>query len=403
MFNKTRTELLGPILNLSDACLAVALAAMLIDRSRSKKPIVLPRIIVVLFVVVTIAALQSLWKLGWTYDTIRAYRWALQLPLTFLLGANLVNSPQRAGKLVAVLLCGAALAALQHIAFVWNVWRNLNLQSYDAIRTISFWGGCMASAFLATAAVWKLPLNTWKRTIFIIAGVLFLTTLFMNQTRSLWLGTAGSAFFLMVMYKKKNQILNFFRFGIIALLIVMGMVFVLKTTMPNIRILDMTVKRANDLLNDKTRKMETSTREKSFHTEMASWMDGTLIFGRGLYFFQTIKKPRDWKRYVAFAHLGYITYLSQLGLIGLIAYGVYLPLSVILDGRWLWSYGGDPAIRYVGVLGVASIICLSIMFIMSSQLLSPGYESPGVLYGAMWALVRWRKTENEHLCKVEIK
>jgi hypothetical protein len=392
MFNKTRTTFLGPILNLSDACMLVALIAMLFDRLRSNEPVLLPKIIVILFVVVTIAGLQSLWKLGWTYETIRAYRWALQLPLALFLGANLVTSAQRARKLVAVLLCGAVLAALQHIAYVWSAWRTPNLQSYEAVRTISFWGGCMSSAFLVTTVVWKLPANMWKKIAYIIMGILLLTSLLMNQTRSVWLATACSIPCLLVLFKLRNRFVSIMRFGIIAALIVFGMVIVLKFTMPSVRVLDMTLKRVNTLLNDKTRKMETSTREKSFRTEMASWMDGTLIFGRGLYFFQTIKTPRDWKRYIAFGHLGYVTYLSQLGLIGLLAYGVYLPLSIIQDGRWLWSYGGEPIIRYIGLLGTASIICMSIMFIMSSQLLSPGFEAPGILFGAMWALVRHYKT-----------
>jgi hypothetical protein len=304
---------------------------------------------------------------------------------------------------VAVLLCGAVLAALQHIAYVWSAWRTLNLQSYEAVRTIVYWAGGMSSAFLVTAVIWKLPANMWKKIAYIIMGVLFLTSLLMIQTRSLWLATATTIPCLLILFKLRNRFVSIMRFGIITALIVLGMVIVLKFTMPNVRVLDMAIKRVNTLLNDKTRKMETSTREKSFSTEMASWMDGTLIFGRGLYFFQTIKRARDWKRYIAFGHLGYVTYLSQLGLIGLIVYGIYLPLSIIKDGRWLWSYGGDTVIRYVGLLGTASIICLSIMFIMSSQLLSPGYEAPGILYGAMWALVRRCKTGDENICRVEIK
>jgi len=121
---------------------------------------------------------------------------------------------------------------------------------------------------------------------------------------------------------------------------------------------------------------------------MSSWMDGTLIFGRGQYFFQTVRNPHNYAYLAAFNHLGYVTYLPQLGLIGLFVYGFYFPLSIIRDGRWLWRYGSLPILRYVGLLGSASIICPPIMFLMSSHFLAIGYFAPGTLYGALWSLTR---------------
>ena len=387
MFNKTRTEWLGPVFNLSDACLLIALIAMLVDRSRSKKPILLPRIIIILFFVVTIAGLQSLWKLGWTYETIRAYRWALQLPLTFLLGANLVTGSQRARKLVAVLLCGAVLAAVQHLLFVSNVWqtKSLNMQTYELMRTISYWGGCLASAFLLSAVVWKLPTTLVRKALYFFVGILFLATLFLNQTRSIWLATIASIPFLLVVLKIRYPIRRLIRIVVLTCIMVVAFAWACQYLIPGLDVFGVVDERAYTLLSKES---HMGTRERSFSAEMTSWMDGTLIFGQGLDFMQTVKNSEDPSRRIAFGHLGYVTYLSQLGLIGLLAYGIYLPLSIIKDSRWLWFYGGEPIIRYVGLLGTASIICLSIMFIMSSQLLSPSYSAPGILYGAMWALVR---------------
>jgi hypothetical protein len=60
----------------------------------------------------------------------------------------------------------------------------------------------------------------------------------------------------------------------------------------------------------------------------------------------------------------------------------------------LWRCAEPEVLRYLGLLGVASIVCLSIMFVMSSQFLSLGAFAPGVLYGAVWAAVRGQRTES---------
>jgi hypothetical protein len=101
-----------------------------------------------------------------------------------------------------------------------------------------------------------------------------------------------------------------------------------------------------------------------------------------------MRVTNDPEKDIAFAHLGYVTYLSQLGMLGFIIYAMYLPITVICESRSLWFRGNDPAICYLALLGGASMVFLSLMFVMSSQFLSPGFEAPGVLYGAMWSLNR---------------
>jgi hypothetical protein len=397
--NQTRTSLLGPYLNLGDACLLIAVVALFIENMRSKMPLLLPQVVLLLLLVLTIGLYQSLWKLGLTYETMRAYRWGLELPLSLFLGANFVTSAARAKKLVGALFCGAALTALQHILFVWTAWRQLDVQAYSAIRTIGFWGGCMASAFLVTAVIWKPPANMWKKIVLVVAGVLFLATLLMNQTRSLWFATAGAIPLLVLLFKRTNRLASLMRYTVITVVVILGTALVVRQVLPGLSFFDLTTSRFEMLMDDNTRKMQTSTRERSFYIEMNNWMDGTLVFGRGLYFFQTFRNPKeDWREYAAFGHLGYVTYLSQLGLIGFLVYGLYLPLSIIRDGRWLWYHSDDPAIRYTALLGTASMICLSIMFIISSQFLSSGYAAPGVLYGAIWALARQPKPIEESVC-----
>jgi hypothetical protein len=395
-FNQTRTSLLGPYLNLGDACLLVALLALFFDKFRSEKTVWLPKIVLALLFVLTIAALQSFWKLGWTYETARMYRWGIQLPVAFFIAANFVDTSARAKAFIGALLCGAVLAAVQHLYYVWVAWRIMNLQAYSAIRTISYLGGCMSSAFLVTAVIWKLPANLWKKIPFLMAGILFFTSLLMNQTRSLWFATAGAVLCLLVLFKRRNRIVNIMRFGIIVVLVVFAAVWVSQHVMTELNVFDLATRRIKLLFDEDARIISTGTRERAFKAEMGSWLNGTLLFGRGLYFMQTIRNPEVSTHHIAFCHLGYVTYLSQMGLIGLLVYSVYFPLSVVRQSRWLWQHGDGSVLHYMGLLGGASIILLSIMFVMSSSFLGLSYFAPSVLYGSVWSMARReRKTINE--------
>jgi O-antigen ligase/polysaccharide polymerase Wzy-like membrane protein len=390
-FNHTRLPGLGPYLNLADACVLVALAGFFFDRIANKRPIRTPQIVPLILFVLVLAASQSFWKFGWTYETIRALRWCLQLPIFIFLGANMVDSGDRARKLVVALLIGALLAAGQHVLTVANIWwtKSLTMENYKVMRTIAYWGGGMAAAFLLTAVVWKSPASLGKRVCCLMVGVLFLGTLFLNQTRSIWLAATGSVFCMPVLFKSGYPVRRIARFAVLVVVIAVVSAGAFQRVMPGLNLLEMVTGRATQLVSDDPQfKAHTSTRKNAFDFEMDAWWKGTLVFGRGLWYVQKMKQSEDPKRRIAFGHLGYVTYLSQLGMIGFLVYAVYLPFGVIRDSRYLWFHDRRPAVRYVALLGGASIVFISLMFLMSSQFLSPGFEGPGVLYGAMWALAR---------------
>lgn len=390
MFNQTRLAGLGPYLNLSDACVLVAVAAFFFDRVAAKKPVQVPQIVPLLLFVVILGAVQSFWKLGWTYDTMRATRWALDFPIAYFLGANLVTSADRARKLIWILLAGALLAAVQHHLYVVHIWRSksVNMATYEGLRTIGYWGGCMASAFLVSALAWQSPRGVWRKAFWAVAALLFIGTIFMSQTRSLWLATAAGGLCVMIVFGRGHRLRGIMRVTLPGAIVVLGGVWLCGRVMPGLSVPEVLVGRMSKLFARNTQNLHVGTRERAFHIEMDQYLHGTLIFGRGLSFFQTIPNPKADDRNIAFGHLGYVTYLSQLGVIGLLVYGLLLPLWTFLDASRLWRYGHDPALRYLGLLGGASILCMSIMFLMSSQFLAVGYFAPAVLYGGVIALAR---------------
>jgi hypothetical protein len=390
MFNKTRPIGLGPYLNLNDVCVLLALMACYVDRVAGRKPVRIPQIVALMLSVVVIAGAQSAWVFGWTHTTQGLLRGALDFPIAFLLAANLVDSTERARKLLWTLVAAVVLAAGQHVLFVAHTWatKSLSLETYAAMRTIGYWAGCLPSAFLLTAVVWPAPRSPVLKVLRLAAGVLLLATIFLNQTRSLWLATLATVPLLMLALRRTNWLAVSARLAVSGVVIVLALGFLCQRLIPGLDIGVVMKGRLTSVLERDPRLSGMGTRQRAFGVEMASWMQGTMLFGRGLGFFQGIENPEDGAHEVAFAHLGYVTYLSQLGVVGFLVYGVLLPLLVLRNGLTLWKYGREPVLRFLGGLGTASIISMSIMFVMSSHLLGFTYFSTGVLYGALWALVR---------------
>lgn len=387
-FNQTRLAGLGPYFNLGDACMLVALLAFFSDRIVGRKPIRVPQVVLVMFFVLTFPAAQSLWKWGWTYDTLRACRWAIQFPLAYFLGANMVTSETRVKRLIGVLLAGALLAAGQHVLGVVDIWRtkSISMETYHRIRTIGFWAGCMPSAFLIAAAIWTKPRGARGVVLYTGGGLLLFASLLLNQTRSLWIGTAGAVMCVILLFGRHHRMRRIMNLAVCLLLLFVAFGLLCQHLLPGIDISQIVTDRVQSLMSSSPdANVHLGTRARAFRAEMGCWLKGTLIWGRGLQFFQTIHSPEPLDQRIAFNHLGYVTYLAQMGLIGLLAYGVFLPLTVLNHGLWLWQDGNVSTDRYLGLLGAASLICLSLMFAGSSHFLILGYEAPGVLYGAMWA------------------
>jgi hypothetical protein len=347
----------------------------------------MPQIVGLMVFVITMASVQTLWSSGWTLQTARYCRGALDFPLAFFLGANMVTSEGRARKLVGVLLAGALLAALQHIFVAANIWwtKSLDMKTYYEMRTIGFWAGCMPSAFLIAATSWKPPRRIAAKALYGVAGLSLLATLFLNQTRSLWISTGVATLFVLALFKRRAWMKYLVTSLVCILLLSFAFGCLCRYVFPGLDVLSIMANRADDLLHNR---VHTGTRARSFNVEMREWCDGTLIFGRGLAYFDTIETSDDPSKRIAFSHLGYVTYLSQLGMIGFVVYGLCLPLGVLRSGWRLWHNGESTTLRYVALLGTASIICLSILFSMSGHFLLRGYEPAGVLYGAMWVLVK---------------
>ena len=391
-FNMTRTGLLGPYFNLTDACVVVAFAALMFDCLSSKKWVRLPLMVMLILLVLYIAALQSFINIGLTYETLRALRWAIQFPLAIFLAANFVTDSRRVRLLVGTLLATAMTSVILHLLYITNVRSSLALSmgNYHVVRTISFMSGMLAPTFLLSGTVWRLPRKNLFKIILFVVGGLLLMSIVLNQTRSVWIATIAAVPFILLIFQQSRRIPSLFRFATIMLAVVIITVVITRWFVPEIDFGDMVKSRLYVLSDTVASDGSVGTRARGLKVEMRSWFEGTWILGRGLYFFQTLDQgdpniPNSW---IGFGHLGYVTYLSQFGLIGIFVYGIYLPFYVIRDSRHVWFSDCLPAERYVALLAGSCMIFYSILFIMSSSFLGLGTFVPGILNGAVWNLVR---------------
>ncbi len=346
----------------------------------------MPQVVLLMLAVVTVGAVQSLWQFGFSQDTMRACRYAVEMPLTFFLGANMITSSERATILIRALLIAAILAAVQHVLFVGHVWwtQSLSMESYHLMRTIGFSAAYMPAVFLLSWTLWKRPMRLlhpcWQMTVVL----LFVASVFLNQTRSLWIAMAVGVFVAALFFRASHRLKRVLVIAIVLLTSAVILTALCRAVLPGLDPLTIAADRTGSLLHGK----DMGTRQRGFQVETREWFHGSLVFGRGLAFYQDIHNPKGGAGRIAFAHLGYITYLSQLGLIGLLVHGLYLPLDVLRSTRRLWTYRESSDLRYLGLLGGISVICLSIMFAASSHFLAIGYEAAGILYGAAWVLSR---------------
>lgn len=398
--NLTRTTLLGPYLNLTDICLLVALFALLCECLLRRMPPRMPRILLFILIVLSIGALQSFAVFGWDYETLRSLRWAIQFPLAFFLAANFITNPHRVKLFITTLFVAAVLAAAQHFYYVIGIGQKIVLgsDSFAGIRTISYSSGGLAEIFLLSIMIWKLPKKISSKLFFIAIGSLFMLSVLMNQTRSVWFAMIFAIPIVAKIFQLRQRYDTFFRIGVIAVVSASLAILLCSFLIPDLDIAGMVNKRFSLLFDTSGAALATggptSGRLDAIRVEMTDWLDGTLVLGRGLNYFKNMQgKLLD----IAFGHVGYVTYLSQLGIIGFFVYAIFLPLSVIRNCRRVWLSSQVPIVRYAVFLSASSMIYNCIMFTMSSCFLSLGSFVPGVLAGMAWAISRVRIVDKQPL------
>jgi hypothetical protein len=381
---QTRTEELGAYFQLGDACLIIMILACLRER---KKGLLLPAPAVVLLAVLTMGFLNSWFHLGLTYGVLRAYRWAIVFPLMIFLTANMVQEAGKVKSLLLVLVTAAIAAEAQHLLLVVHGTR-LG-EDIGLLRNIAFaragsdvW--LLGGPYITAGSI----LHPWVQ---MAIGVLFLVANITHQTRSVALGFMGGMVGYYLWFLKGPNAFRWQRFKGLLKIMVIGLLL-----MAIVGLFTFVVHYQERLTYTVTKGEGTESRLRGLRIGLNDWLNGNPLIGRGLYYFQThFKEAKFRKGGVSWGDLGYLAYLTQLGLIGLLAYGVWLPLIVLRRARRLiLKPEASPEIIHLAALTGACFIYLPVMHIFSSSFLIIQYL-PGVLVGGVWGVVAFQMEESK--------
>lgn len=367
-FTHTRTLFLGPYFNANDACLLIALLAMLRYIYLREKTIQFPKVTKWIIAVLLIGFVQSWFLRGWTYEALRALRWAMNLPFYFIIAATMVDRKEKVRPLLIALFFGSVVSAIQHIVFVRFSIDVLGV-AFSQFRTISFLG--VGTFFVLASLIWVPKMKEREKLILVSACILFVISILLNQTRSIWFSSIAVFPIALLTFRHKNIDAKIVMFPVVLIGLLLGTLAITGIITPEISFIDMIIERFLSLESG------AFTRLISFQEEMTAWFEGTLIFGRGLSFFGGHSDE-----FVAWGHLGHVTTLSQLGLIGLAAYSFYLPATIIKASRKLWRYS-TREVRFLGLFAGIAIMWYWICFFISGSFLSQ-HSLTGIIFGAAW-------------------
>lgn len=382
---QSRSAILGPYFNALDALLLVALVSMVVDSVRTQ-PIIIPRPVILILVILLIATIQSVHEFGPSYYTMRALRWALSFPLFFVVAANMVTDESRSRRLVLSLFLGTVIAALSSLLVQSRIASYYAYGAIALIRSPRLAG--VPSSFVLAMPLATLPARRIVRWLYWVSGGLFLSVIALTFTRSIWIGMIVALPILLLMFRVRTRraLPHPLKTLLFLLFIVVAASVVFTLVLPELNIVSALRQRIDTMIYEDLRSKATFDRRNALRYELDAWRSGTLILGRGLSYFQS-KYTVGTQVPIAYNHLGYITYLAQLGLVGLLIYGVYLPLSVIRNSRRVWLNSQGEATRFLGLLVGSTFVHLSIVFLASGSLLSHAPVS-GLLGGAVWAVSR---------------
>lgn len=371
----TRT-FLGPYLNLFDVFILVMLLALAVHLLVQKRPLVLPRPVIWIFIVWIMGTILGLWELGRRYEILRASRWVLNFPIAFLVAANLVSDVDRAERLVLTVFFGALLTSIQHVVGVHG----------DSSNTLLL----RRMGFIFSPGIYLLVATTqnqffkkragYIRILFFLGVPIFAISLLLSSTRSLWISVIAAPLILAFLLGKLDGMPRIMTMGLIIVLLVM---LVFPVVLPSLDPVNLVYSRYETLRDEALRYQSTRTRVAVARVETQAWLEGNWLIGRGLGFHWADEYYSVFGKEVAWGHLGYIAYLARLGLVGLFVYGIYVPLSGIRAARRLYLNSSDDTLRELASLGLACFIVNSVAHSMSGSYLQLGSVISGLLFGAV--------------------
>jgi len=366
--------------NLGDACMLIAILACLLVRKRS---FLFPMPALAMLVVLLIGLLTSIFTLGLTYGVMRAFRSALNIPILYIITANMIQEEDKIKPLILTLIIATVCAEIQHLIFI-TTHISLAAQDVDAVRTgqfyvvsVEIW--LMAGLFLVAN---RIP-RFWLQ---LSIGGLFAIGALSLQGRSLAFAFAAGLLIYYLWFLKGPNAFRWQRFKGLLYLGLIGGILALALGF------SILIRGYTERLSMTFDKRLTSAqqgvhhRSEMYRVQFNDWLKGNILIGRGLNYFEMYSSYKSKDR--SFIDWGgmYAGYLVQLGLIGFLVYAIWFPLAILLRAKRIFQQPHlPPTVVHLAILTGACFIYQPISFIFSGTYLARQLL-PGILAGAIWGL-----------------
>ena len=371
-----------------DILLLLALLSVLATGYRKRQQIYVPLIVVGLVWVLMFGFLLSAFKIPrYMFNIIGWLRWGLTLPVYYFVGRNECGDRQMVNLLLWTVMLGALVGSGTHV--LWSCVLLLKGDSLESIRNINYLTGASAPwavAAVARGTAWMMDARC-KRLLVFLSVMMSLMSIAISLTRSLWISVIMAIPLTWIVFRKRRMGSAKVRTNLHGLTILgFGVATVAVLSLLFSNILPTLTERMLSVgeLFQGNHSMEFGDRIGIFALDFAAWLHSPLV-GQGLGYWTPLVGNVDYSAIKqAWGHLGYITTLAQLGLVGFGVFYVWLPAAVIKSAKLLWVSADDTA-RQLGLLGGAWMIMVLIEFLMSGNFITIGISSAALTWGALAA------------------
>ena len=315
--------------------------------------------------VLAFGALYTLAKIGPVYDAMRAVRFAAPLPLFIYVGYHAISGSREARTFVWIVAVACFVQSLRQIAFVSSSPPTDNPIEWRTIRYLNATFLTVPLALLLSRLASRRTVRAWLWIAVGVGGVAVLLT----QTRSYWIAQAVACLWLVFERARRRSLVRAFAVLLFIVLALSGALVALREGGV------LTVSPTDVFLTGRSTDFSSGTgREDAVLMELRDYWHGNpleWLLGLGLGYFGGPQSDPQ----VAWGHVGYVTYLSNLGLAGLFTLGFLLPWRAFVRGLEL-SRSGDPAKRAFGWLCCILLVSMVSCSITSSGLLVAAVYGP---------------------------
>jgi hypothetical protein len=382
----TRTLYLGYFFNLNDLLLWIAVFASLFDLSQRKKGIWAPKILLAIFALIFLGGFQSLFSQGIEEEVLRSIWQSGIFPILFLVSTNMVDNEKRVQYFYWTLFFGALLASIQHLIFIRNVTSYELYSGVAELRTISYI--ISGGLFLAIGSLFTEPDKSIGRLgvlVFYFGVALIGLSYVLSLTRGLYVYIIVALLILPFLLRKDSK---YYKSVYFITLIVVFALFITKIVFPNLELGQILNERFESFIYKDTLYESYETRWLGAQTEINLWLNSSIILGVGSSLPPEIIYQARYGPYqtVALSHVGFTTYLAHFGILGVLLYGIVLPVVTIRVARkyyngHLGGYG-----KKIAVISIACTLLDLIGLLWSHHHLGATSHMMGLIYGATWGL-----------------